>query len=94
MCNEASEQDFNGNDSLRYIVGGDGTFVIGVTRPGVAKVRMELRGAPTVERETVAASITTAVRFVALPLPAGAAIRSLVALDSRGAVVTTITVNP
>lgn len=94
VCNEASEQDFNGNDVLRYSVGGDGTFVIGVTRPNVAKVRMELRGAPTVERETVAASITTAGKFVALPLPAGAVIRSLAALDSRGAVVTTININP
>lgn len=94
VCNEASEQDFNGDDTLRYSIAGDGTFVIGVTRPAVAKVRVELRSAATIERATVAASFTTAARFVAVPLPAPSTIRSLTALDGGGRVLTTITVSP
>ena len=94
VCNEASEQDFNGNDILRYSTAGDGTFVIGVTRPDVATVRMELRGASAVERATVAAPFTSAARFVALPAGSGAILRSLTAVDGRGNRLTTITVNP
>jgi hypothetical protein len=94
VCNAASEQDFNGNDTLRYSTAGDGTFVIGVTRPDVATVRMELRGASAVERATVAAPFTAAARFVALPTTSGAILRSLTAVDGRGDRLTTITVNP
>lgn len=94
VCNEASEQDFNGDDTLRYSGAGNGTFFIGVARPNVARVRMDVRGGTSVERATVAAPFTTAARFVALPLPAGATIRSLTALDSGGNVLTTISINP
>ncbi|MGI8809881.1 MAG: hypothetical protein ACR2KK_18975 [Acidimicrobiales bacterium] len=94
VCNEASEQDANGNDTLRYSGAGDGSFFIGVSRPNVARVRMEVRGGSAVERATVAAPFTTAARFVALPLPAGATIRSLTALDSGGKVLTTFVINP
>ncbi|MGH9226990.1 MAG: hypothetical protein ACRD2W_25140 [Acidimicrobiales bacterium] len=65
-----------------------------MTRPNVARVRVELRGATVVDRETVAASFTTVGRFPAVPLPAGAPIRTLAALDSRGTVLTAFTVNP
>lgn len=95
VCNEASEQDFNGDETLRYsAAAGDGAFVIAVSRPNVAKVRMEVRDGATVERATVAAPFTTAARFVALQRPAGATIRSLTALDSGGNVLTRITINP
>lgn len=95
VCNEASEQDFNGDETLRYsAAAGDGAFVIGVSRPNVATVRMEVRDGATVERSTVAAPFTTAARFVALQRPAGATIRSLTALDSGGNVLTRITINP
>lgn len=95
VCSEPSEQDFNGNDLLRYHASaGDGTFLIGVSGPNVAKVRMELRSGATVERTTVAAPFTTTARFVALPTPVNATIRSLHALDSEGTVLTTIGINP
>jgi hypothetical protein len=95
VCNEPSEQDFNGNDVLRYHANaGDGTFLIGVSHPNVVKVRMELRNGASVERTTVAAPFTTATRFVALPTPVNATIRSLHALDSGGKVLTTIGINP
>ena len=95
VCNESSEQDFNGDETLRYsAAAGDGSFVIGVSRPNVATVRMEIRDGATVERATVAAPFTTAARFVALQRPAGATIRSLTALDSGGNVLTRITINP
>jgi hypothetical protein len=95
VCNEPSEQDLNGNDVLRYHANaGDGAFLIGVSRSNVARVRMELRGGASVERTTVAAPFTTAARFVALPTPVNATIRSLHALDSGGKVLTTIGINP
>lgn len=94
VCNEPSEQDFNGDETLRYsAAAGDGAFVIGVSRPNVATVRMEVQDGATVERATVAAPFTTAARFVALQRPAGATIRSLTALDSGGNVLTRITIN-
>lgn len=94
VCSEASEQDANGNEILRYSGAGDGSFFIGVTRRDVAGVRMEVRGGSTVERATVAAPFTTAARFVALPLQPGATIRSLTALDSGGNQLTMISINP
>ena len=94
VCNEATEQDFNGNTTLRYSGAGDGMFIIGISRPGVSKVRMEIGNGTVVERDTVSASFTTTARFVALPLPAGARLRSLTALDSAGTVLTTIRINP
>lgn len=93
-CNSATEQDANGNETLRYSTAGDGAFVVAVSLPAVRQVRADLRGAPTVERATVTASFTSAARFVALPLPAGAVIRALTALDAGGRVLTRITVNP
>ncbi len=93
VCNAASEQDFNGDDILRYSTAGDGAFVIGVSRPNVANVRMELRAGPPVERATVAARFTTLARFVALPMPKDAVVRSLTAYDGGGNVLTTITIN-
>lgn len=94
VCNEASEQDANGNDTLRYSTAGDATFVIGVSRPNVARVRMAVRGGTTVERTTVTAPFTDSAGFVALPVPTGATIRSLTALDRSGVVLTTININP
>lgn len=94
VCNEASEQDFNGNDTLRYSGALGEPFVIGVGLPTVARVRAELVGGVVVERATVAAPFTTAARFVALPLPANAGIRHLVALDSGGRELTRIPINP
>ena len=93
-CNSATEQDANGNETLRYSTAGDGAFVVGVGLPSVIRVRAELRDAATVERATVAASFTSAARFVALVLPAGAVIRALTALDAGGRVLTRITINP
>jgi hypothetical protein len=94
VCNEASEQDANGNDTLRYSGAGDGRFIVGVSQPPVSRVRVELRDGSVVERATVAAPFTTAARFVALPLPSDSAVRSLTALDSGGTVLTRIVVNP
>ena len=94
VCNEASEQDFNGNDTLRYSGTPGEPFVIGVGLPAVAKVRAELVGGVVAERATVAAPFTTAARFLALPLPADARIRYLVALDSAGRELTRIPINP
>lgn len=94
VCNEASESDFNGNDTLRYSGLHGEPFVIGVALPAVAKVRAELVGGVVAERATVAAPFTTAARFVALPLPADAGIRYLVALDSAGRQLTRIPINP
>jgi hypothetical protein len=54
---------------------------------------MEVRGGAAVERATVAAFITVA-RFVALPTTKDAVVRSLTAYDSRGSVLTTISINP
>lgn len=94
MCNEASEQDFNGDDTLRYSGVLGEPFVIGVALPTVAEVRAELAGGIVVERATVTAPFTTAARFVALPLPAEAGIRYLIALDSAGRELTRIPINP
>lgn len=73
---------------------GDGMFLIGVSHPNVVKLRMQLRDGASVERTTVAAPFPTAARFVALPTPVNATIRSLHALDSGGKVLTTIGINP
>ncbi len=94
VCNEGSEQDFNGNDTLRYALAPGEPFVIGVALPAVARVRAELVGGVVAERATVAAPFTTAARFVALPLPAEVGIRYLVGLDSAGRELTRITINP
>jgi hypothetical protein len=93
-CNSATEQDANGNETLRYSTAGEGAFVVGVGLPSVARVQAELRDAATVERATVPASFTGAARFVAVPLRAGAVIRALTALDAGGRVLTRITINP
>lgn len=93
VCNEASEQDFNGDDVLRYSVLGDGTFVVGVSVSGVDKVRAELRDGTIVERGTVGASFAGS-RFVALPLPGQSVISTLVALGDNGQVFTRFTLNP
>jgi len=55
---------------------------------------MEIGNGTVVERDTVSAPFTTTARFVALPLPAGARLRSLTALDRAGTVLTTIRINP
>lgn len=95
VCNEGSEQDFNGDATLRYsAVADEPTVVLGVTAPSVAKVRIDLHGGTAVERAPVAASFTTAGRFVMLTLPAGAAIRTISALDADGRALTTFSISP
>ncbi len=94
VCNESSEQDFNGNETLRYAGVPGEPFVVGVGLPAVAKVRAELVGATVAERATVSAPFTTAARFVVLPLPSEAGIRYLVALDSAGRELSRISINP
>lgn len=92
VCNEASEQDFNGDEVLRYAVLGDGTFVVGVSASHVDKVRAELRDGTMVERATVGASFADS-RLVALPLPAPSVISTLVAVDDNGQVLTRFALN-
>lgn len=87
VCNEASEQDSNGDEVLRYSVLGDGAFVVGVSASGVDSVRAELRDGTMVERATVEASFAGS-RFVVLPLPAQSVISTLVALGDNGQVFT------
>ena len=94
VCNTRTEQDFNGNDVLRYSTVAEGAFIVGVTASGATWVRAELRGGTVVDQATVAATFTTSARFVAVPLPADAVIRALVALDSTGRELTRITINP
>lgn len=91
-CSGPSEQDFNGNDTLRYAAGE--SFLVGVTSSTVAKVQMHLRDGTMVERATVAATFTSTFRFAALYLPPGAVIRSLSAVDGGGRRLTSITINP
>lgn len=93
-CNAATEQDFNGNETLRYSTAADGAFVVGVSASTVSRVRAEVRDGAPVERATVGASFATNARFVALPLGPGAVIRALIALDAGGRALTRITVNP
>ncbi len=93
VCSEPSEQDFNGDDILRYAGAGDGTFVVGVGASGVERVRAELRDGTIVERATVGASFAGS-RFVALPLPANSVILTLVALGSNDQVLTRFALNP
>lgn len=93
VCSEPSEQDFNGDDVLRYAGAGDGTFVVGVGASGVERVRVELRDGTIVERGTVGASFAGS-RFVALPLPANSVISTLVALGSNDRVLTRFALNP
>jgi hypothetical protein len=94
VCNEASEMDSSGNATLRYAVVGDGRFLVAVGIPGVARVRVDLRNATSVEEATATPPFTSAARFAALPLPAGSVIRAIVALDDSGRELTRIPVNP
>jgi hypothetical protein len=93
VCNEASEQDFNGDGVLRYAVFGDGAFVIGVSASGVETVRAELLDGTRVERPTAEVSFAGS-RFIALPLPAQSVIRTLVALGHNGQGLSELKINP
>lgn len=96
VCGAPTEEDFNGDDTLRYGRRGEadsGSFILGVAGPRVAKVRAELLGGGVVEVQTVPASFTTA-RFVALPLPQQAVLSTLVALDAGGQQLTRFALNP
>lgn len=93
VCNAPSEQDFNGDDVLRYSSFGDGTFVVGISASGVDKVRARLGDGTIVERATVEAPFAGS-RFVALPLPAQSVVLTLVALGDNGQVFTSFSLNP
>jgi hypothetical protein len=92
VCNQPTEQDASGDNTLRY--GAGESFVVAVTLPAVRKVQAQLRDGTMVERATVVAPFSSTARFAALYLPPGAVIRSLVALDAAGRRLTSITINP
>ena len=58
VCDEDSEQDYNGDERLRYAFGGLNEeqvpkFVIGITVPGVEKIRIDLPDGPSPEVQTL-----------------------------------------
>jgi len=73
VCNEKSEQDFNGDDDLRYAFGGLNPeqvpkFVIGITAEDVARVVINLADGPSPEVETLASSDSPNHRFFVVVL--------------------------
>lgn len=93
VCNQPSEQDFNGDGTLRYSLVADGASVIvGVASREVALVRITLRDGGLVERPTTPASFSAEARFVMLV--STAPIRVISALAADGRVLTTFTLNP
>lgn len=93
VCSQASEQDFNGDGTLRFSLVADGAGVIvGVTAPEVALVRVISRDGGSVERPTTPASFSAEARFVMLV--STAPIRVISALAADGRILTTFTLNP
>ncbi len=73
VCDEDSEQDFNGDERLRYAFGGLNEeqvpkFVIGITAPEVAKVVIDVPSGQPPEAETVASSQAPGRRFFVVQL--------------------------
>ena len=91
VCQSPTEEDFNGDDTLRYGVEG-GSFLIGIGVSGVDKVRVQLTTGAIVEATGAPASFTSA-RFVALPLPSGGVIGHVDALSASGTALTSFTLN-
>jgi hypothetical protein len=73
VCDESSEQDFNGDDDLRYAFGGLNPeqvpkFVIGITNEDVARVVINLGDGPSPEVDTLASPAAPDRRFFAVML--------------------------
>ena len=73
VCDENSEEDFNGDRRLRYRFGGLNPeqvpkFVIGITAPEVAKVRIDLAEGQSPEVQTVASLAAPGRRFFVVEL--------------------------
>ena len=94
VCDEAGEQDANGDDTLRYTVTPDPDgFVLAVGASGVAKVRVELAAGEVIEQETVSPSFT-GKQLVAISVPPAPVIRTIAAVGGGGQVLTRFTINP
>lgn len=73
VCDEGSEQDFNGDDDLRYAFGGLNPeqapkFVIGITAEKVAKVVVNLAEGPSPEVTTLSSRQVPDRRFFVVML--------------------------
>lgn len=102
VCDEDSEQDFNGDENLRYGFGGLNQdqvpkFVTGITSPEVARVRIDLSGeGPAPEAETLTSSEVEDRRFFVVPLPSEPAqeVLAVRGLDSGGKTVAGFRLGP
>jgi hypothetical protein len=75
VCDEETEQDFTGDQRLRFSLGGVNEsevprFAFGFTVPEVTRVRVELASGAAPEETTKSSSAVPGRRFFAVPLPA------------------------
>lgn len=73
VCDEDSEQDFTGDEELRYLFGGLNDeqvpkFVIGITEPGVEKVAISLPEGDSPEVDTLESPAAPEKRFFVVQL--------------------------
>ncbi|HEX2053966.1 MAG TPA: hypothetical protein VHJ78_09620 [Actinomycetota bacterium] len=101
VCDEDSEQDFNGDERLRYAFGGLNPdqvpkFVIGITDPAVRKVRIDLPEGTSPEVDTVASSQVRDRRFFVVELPSEPAqeVQAVRGLDAQGRTVAGFRLGP
>lgn len=101
LCDEDSEQDFNGDQRLRYVVGGLNPeqvpkFVIGATAADVARVVINLSGTESPEVPTVESSAVPGRRFFVVMLDPHPAqeILAIRGLDSQGRTVAGFSLGP
>lgn len=101
VCNEDSEQDFNGDERLRYAFGGlnpeeTPKFVIGITDPQVLRVRIDLPEGESPEVDTVASPRAPRQRFFVVELPSQPAqeVQAIRGLDGSGKTVAGFSLGP
>jgi hypothetical protein len=91
VCDENSEQDFNGDDDLRYAFGGLNPeqvpkFVIGITDEKVARVVVNLAEGPSPEVATLSSTEAPDLRFFVVMLNPDPPqhVQAVRGLDARG----------
>lgn len=101
VCDEASEQDFNGNRDLRYMFGGLNEeqlpkFVVGITDPKVARVEVNVPEGESPAAGTLESAAAPGRRFFVVELPPEPAqhVLAIRGLDGEGRTVAGFRLDP
>lgn len=101
VCDENNEQDFNGDDRMRYAFGGVNPeqlpkFVVGITAPEVARVVVNVPEGESPGADTASSTAAPDRRFFVVPLDPEPAqhVEAVRGLDAQGRTVAGFSLGP